>query len=153
MSRPEYKTVALVAKTTETISGTIDRKPVPRRLLTEAEGFDGKQVVVDGDDVGIFTAAKKAEVEVWVELVGPTKSKASWKFYDVLTLDCPENEGVTEIFTDDVEKVGHVTGCAARMCSANPDCDNMWQLVDKDGKRVIVRIVDKAVTETGRRAK
>ena len=46
---PSFEEVEVAAKTTDTITGTIDRKTIGRVLLTTAEGFEGKHEVVAGD--------------------------------------------------------------------------------------------------------
>ena len=111
-AKPVYETVDIVAKTTEAITGTIDRKLVGRSLLTEQAGFEGKHEVVDGDGVAIRTVQKIGEdegdakaPELFVELVGGIKSLASYKFFAGWTGKNPENEGVADVYTEDAAQV------------------------------------------------
>lgn len=154
---PVYEECEIEAKTTDTIAGTMDRKTVGRCLLTTAEGFVGKHEVVDGDGTPIVTVKsfgkdedEVKEIEVKVALVGDIKSLASFKFFGGYTAPNRENSGVTDIFVEDGAQINKIVVCATRMANAHPECDGMWQIVDKDGKRVFLRKIATTLSKTGK---
>lgn len=154
---PQYESVDIAAKTVNTITGTIDRKPVGRALITTAAGFEGKHQVVNGDGVAIRSVQKigtdngeAATVELFVELVGGVKSLASYKFFAGYVAKNAENPECVDLFTDDTEKISRVVSTAERMCASHPECDSQWKLVDKDGTRYFLRVISTDLTATGR---
>lgn len=154
---PVYEECEIEAKTVDTITGTMDRKTVGRCLLTTAEGFIGKHEVVDGDGTPIVTVKSFGkdedeikEIEVKVALVGDIKSLASFKFFGGYIAPNRENAGVTDIFVEDGAQVNKIVACATRMADAHPECDGVWQIVDKDGKRVFLRKIATNLDATGK---
>ena len=154
---PSFEEVEIVAKTVDTTAGTMDRKTVGRCLLTTAEGFSGKHEVVDGDGTPIATVKsfgkdedEVKEVEVKVALVGDIKSLASFKFFGGYMAPNRENAGVTDIFVEDGAQINKIVACATRMADAHPECDGMWQIIDKDGKRVFLRLIATNLDATGK---
>jgi hypothetical protein len=153
---PKYESVDVVAKTTEAITGTIDRKLVGRALLTTEAGFSGKHQVVGGDGTVIRTVQKIGEgegevpaVELFVELVGDIKSLASYKFFKGYVGDNAENAGVKDLYTDDGVQIARLVGTAQRMCDDHPECDSQWKIVDKDGNRWFIRKITADVKSNG----
>ena len=153
---PKYETVDIVAKTSEAITGTIDRKLVGRALLTTAAGFEGKHQVVGGDGTVIRTVAEIGEgegkagtVELFVELVGGIRSLASYKFFKGYVGANPENAGVKDLYTDDGVQVQKIIDTAKRMCADHPECDSQWKIVDKDGNRWFLRKIVTDVKANG----
>lgn len=153
---PSYKSCELVGKTDRATCGTIDRKLVGRCLLTKEAGFDGKHMVVGGDETPIVTVeeigaeGKKPEIELFVELVGGKKSLASFKFFKGYYAANRENAGVRDLFTDDRAQVERIEACANRMCNAMPECDGQWKIVDATGTRYFLRHIKTDLTSTGR---
>lgn len=138
--KPTFETVNVIGKSFDTTTGTIDRKAIGRVLMTDAAGFDGKHVLVDGDtETPIKTVKAAEEVEVLVEFVGGVKSLATVKFFNAYTRDNAENDGVLDVFTTETDKIGRVIGIAERMAEAHPECDGQWKVVTKDGRRVFLR--------------
>lgn len=157
MEKPTYETVDVVAKTTETVTGTVDRNLVGRALITLAAGFSGRHQVVGGDGAAIRTVeeigegdGKVAAPELFVRLVGDIRSLASFKFFKGYVAENPENPGVTDLFTENVDQAAAVEACAERMCDAHPECDGRWEIVDGSGKRYFLRLVTKSLTSVGR---
>lgn len=154
---PVYDECEIVAKTTDTTTGTIDRKTVGRCLLTLADGFAGKHEVVDGDGTTLRTVKEfgKEEgaddaVEVIVELVGGVKSLASYKFFKGYKAPNAENPEVMDVFTEDCAQINKIVVTAARMCEAHPECDGQWKIVTKsEGKRVFLRKIATSLSKTG----
>lgn len=141
--KPVYAQLNALGKTCgSAATGTIDRKIISRRILTDS-AFDQNYRIVNGDDTKFVTVAEKDEVEVWVEFVGGVKSLASFKFFDVLIAPNEENNGVTDIFiateSDDQAKIDRAIDCASRMAAAHPACDGQYKFVDVDGNRVFLR--------------
>ena len=155
---PKFEEVEVVAKTTDTITGTIDRKTIGRVLLTTAEGFEGKHEVVDGDGTTIRTVKEfgKEEnsddaVEVVVELVGGVKSLASYKFFKGYKAANAENPDVMDVFTEDGAQINKIVATAERMCASHPECDNQWKVVTKsEGRRVFLRMIATNLDATGK---
>ena len=153
---PNYESCELVGKTDKTTCGTIDRKLVGRCLLTKETGFDGKHMVVGGDETPIVTVeeigaeGKKPEIELFVELVGGKRSLASFKFFKGYYAANRENSGVKDLFTDDRAQIERIEACAGRMCSAMPECDGQWKIVDATGDRYFLRHFGTDLTSTGR---
>ena len=157
VSRPSYPEVEVFGKTISgSVFGTIDRRPVGRRLLTLEEGFapggaKADQVVVDGDNTVIQTVEKVSEVEVVVQLVDGSKSAASFKFFDCYTAKNAENPEITDVFTTNGEQLDRIEACAERMCEAAPGNDGQYKVVVKDsGERVFLRAFSKNVVENGK---
>lgn len=152
---PSYESCELVGKTDKATCGTIDRKLVGRCLLTKEAGFDGKHMVVGGDETPIVTVeeigdeGKKAEVELFVELVGGKRSLASFKFFKGYYAANRENPGVTDLFTDDRAQIERIEACANRMCGAMPECDGQWKIVDATGSRYFLRRIKMDITPAG----
>lgn len=152
---PSYESCELVGKTDKATCGTIDRKLVGRCLLTKEAGFDGKHMVVGGDETPIVTVeeigaeGKKPEVELFVELVGGKRSLASFKFFKGFYAANRENAGVTDLFTDDRAQIERIEACASRMCGAMPECDGQWKIVDATGARYFLRRIKMDLTSTG----
>lgn len=153
---PKYESVDVVAKTTEAITGTVDRKLVGRALLTTEAGFEGRHQVVGGDGVVIRTVQKIGEgegeaptVELFVELVGNVRSLASYKFFKGYVGANPENAGVKDLYTDDGVQIDRLVGTAHRMCDDHPECDSQWKIVDKDGNRWFLRKIATDVKSNG----
>ena len=155
--KPTYEEVELVGKTFDSVTGTIDRKAISRSLITEQAGFEDKHIVVNGDESTIKTVEKIADdgVELFVELVGGVKSLASKKLYKGWTAKNKENGDVVDVYVDamgeEVSKAKGLVDIAERMCAAHPECDNQWKIVDKDGKRVFIRLVDTEIDGRGKR--
>lgn len=154
--KPTYPEVEIVGKTIDSLKGTIDSRPIGRRLITEEEGF-GKgtekadKMALNGDGTTIKSVKKVTEVELIIELVDGQKSAASFKFFDVYTAENDENEGVTDVFTTNGEQIGRIDACADRMCDANPGCDGQYKIVCKDsGKRVFLRLIAKNLKDNGK---
>lgn len=154
---PVYEECEIEAKTIDSTTGTIDRKTIGRCLLTLAAGYAGKHEVVDGDGTPIVTVESFGkdedavkEVEVVVELVGGMKSLASFKFFGGYMAPNRENAGVTDIFVEDGAQINKIVACATRMADAHPECDGVWQIVDKDGKRVFLRKIATNLSKTGK---
>lgn len=152
---PSYESCELVGKTDKATCGTIDRKLVGRCLLTKEAGFNGKHMVVGGDETPIVTVeeigaeGKKAEIELFVELVGGKRSLASFKFFKGYYAANRENAGVTDLFTDDRAQIERIEACAGRMCNAMPECDGQWKIVDATGARYFLRRIKADLTSTG----
>lgn len=152
---PSYESCELVGKTDKATCGTIDRKLVGRCLLTKEAGFDGKHMVVGGDETPIVTVeeigaeGKKPEIELFVELVGGKRSLASFKFFKGFYAANRENAGVTDLFTDDRAQIERIEACANRMCNAMPECDGQWKIVDSTGARYFLRRIKTDLTSTG----
>lgn len=155
--KPTYEEVELVGKTYDSITGTIDRKPIGRSLITEAAGFDDKHIVVDGDGATIKTVEKIGDdgVELFVELVGGIRSLASKKIFAGWTAKNKENGDIVDVYLDaageDASKAKGLVDIATRMCAAHPECDNQWAIVRKDGGRVFIRLVDTEIDGRGKR--
>lgn len=153
---PSYESCELVGKTDRATCGTIDRKLVGRCLLTKEAGFDGKHMVVGGDETPIVTVeeigaeGKKPEIELFVEFVGGKRSLASFKFFKGYYAANRENSGVTDLFTDDCAQIERIEVCAARMCNAMPECDGQWKIVNASGARYFLRRIKTDLTSTGR---
>jgi hypothetical protein len=154
--KPTYPEVEIVGKTIDSLKGTIDSRPIGRRLLTEEPGFgkgtqnEGK-IVLDGDGVTIKSVKKVPEVEVVIELVDGQKSAASFKFFDAFEAENDENGDVTDLFTTNGEQISRLEACAERMCDANPGVDGQYKIIEKaGGKRVFLRLIAKSLTETGK---
>lgn len=154
---PQYETVEIVAKTLDTITGTIDRKLVGRALLTTQAGFEGKHRVVDGDGTVIRTVTeigegdgKAATVELFVRLVGDIKSLASYKFFKGYVAANPENPECVDLFTADGDQVQRIVETAKRMCADHPECDSRWEIVDANGKRYFLRMIATCLKANGK---
>ena len=154
--KPSYPEVEVIAKTVDSVTGTIDRRKVGRRLLTEEVGFDvasEERRIVGGDETAIKTVAKiETSVEVAVELVGGIKSLATYKFFTGWTAKNDENDDVLDVYVPEgaSENISKAVATASRMCSAHPECDGQWKLVDAaTGKRVFLRLVATDLGETG----
>ena len=157
MEKPTYETVDVIAKTAETVTGTVDRRLVGRALITLDAGFSGRHQVVGGDGTAIRTVeeigegdGKVAAPELFVRLVGDIRSLASFKFFKGYVAENPENPGVTDLFTENGDQAAAVEACAERMCDAHPECDGRWEIVDGGGKRYFLRLVTKSLTSVGR---
>jgi hypothetical protein len=152
---PSYESCELVGKTDKATCGTIDRKLVGRCLLTKESGFEGKHMVVGGDETPIVTVKEigaeggKAEIELFVELVGGKRSLASFKFFKGYYAGNRENAGVTDLFTDDRAQIERIEACANRMCNAMPECDGQWKIVDAAGDRYFLRHFRADLTSVG----
>ena len=151
MDLPTYEDVDIVGKTSEAVTGTVDRKLVGRSLITVQAGFTGKHVVVKGDETPIVTVQKigdgegeHAEVELFAELVGGKRSLASYKFFGGYVGDNRENAGVKELYVQEGSenhgKVRRLLDTAERMCDAAPECDGQWKIVSADGTRWFIRL-------------
>lgn len=156
--KPTYEEVELIGKTFDSVTGTIDRKPISRSLITEQAGFEDKHIVVNGDEsTTIKTVAPIAEdgIELFVKLVGDIKSLASKKLYKGWTAKNKENGDVVDVYLDaageDASKAKGLVDIATRMCAAHPECDNQWAIVDKNGGRVFIRLVDTEIDGRGKR--
>ena len=155
---PKFEEVDVVAKTCDSVTGTIDRKPIGRVLLTTAEGFEGKHEVVDGDGTPIRTVKEFGKdenaddaVEVVVELVGGVKSLASYKFFKGYKAANAENPDVMDVFTEDGAQINKIVATAERMCASHPECDNQWKVVTKsEGRRVFLRLIATNLDATGK---
>lgn len=154
--KPTYPEVEIIAKTVDSLAGTIDRRKFGRLLLTEEEGFgkgtehEGK-IVLNGDGTTIKTVKKVDEIEVVIELVDGQKSAASFKFFDAHTAKNDENEDVEDVFTTNGEQMDRIEACALRMCDANPGVDGQYKIVRKDnGTRVFLRLISKTLKENGK---
>lgn len=154
---PHYDEVEIVGKTIDTVTGTIDRKPVGRALLTTEAGFEGKHQVVGGDGVAIRSVKKIGEnegdaatVELFVRLVGNIKSLASYKFFTGYVGANAENAGVEDLYTEDCEQVNKIVETARRMCASHPECDSQWEIVDGSGKRYFLRVIATSISSSGR---
>lgn len=147
-SLPNYPTVELIGKSTSgSVFGTVARRDVGRRFLTEEAGFDpkseeGRKMMVNGDEkILIQTVTKVAEKELFVKLAGDIKSAASFKFYDSFESANSENEGVTDLWVKgSCSETDEVVKCATGMCRLHPESSDRWEIVDKDGKRVFIRV-------------
>ena len=153
---PRYEQVDIVAKTLEAVTGTIDRKPVGRALLTTQAGFEGKHRVVDGDGTVIRTVqaigeneGEAAAVELYVRLVGNIKSLASYKFFKGYVAKNPENPECVDLFTGDLDQVQRIVETAKRMCNDHPECDSRWEAVDASGKRYFLRKIVTDLKDNG----
>lgn len=153
---PAYEEVEIVGKTVEAITGTIDRKPVGRALITTAAGFAGKHQVVGGDGVAIRTVQAIGEnegdasaVELFVRLVGNIKSLASYKFFKGFVAKNAENPECVDLFTEDCEQVNRIVETAKRMCADHPECDSRWEIVDANGVRYFLRKIAANVNAAG----
>lgn len=157
--KPVYEEVELVGKTIDSVTGTIDRKAIGRSLITEQAGFEDRHVAVGGDGSTIRTVEKIGDggVELFVELVGGIRSLASKKVFAGWTAKNRENADVVDVYVDcastDAAKAAGLEGIAERMCAAHPECDGQWKIVDKDGGRVFVRVVDAEIDGHGMRAR
>lgn len=149
MEKPQYPEIDIVAKTVESECGTIDRKSIGRCLLT-TEAVDKGYMVVGGDDSLVKTVKEAEEIEVKVEFVGGVKSLASFKFFKHYTAENKENPNVVDIYTEESDKLERIRECAARMAEAHPECDGQWKIVDKDGKRVFIRVICKYLKANGK---
>lgn len=149
MEKPQYPEIEIVAKTVESECGTIDRKSIGRCLLT-TEAVDKEYMVVGGDDTLVKTVKEAEEIEVKVEFVGGVKSLASFKFFKHYVAENKENADVTDIYTEESDKLERIRECAARMAEAHPECDGQWKIVDKDGKRVFIRVICKYLKANGK---
>ena len=155
---PKFEEVDVVAKTCDSVTGTIDRKTIGRVLLTTAEGFEGKHEVVDGDGTAIRTVKEFGKdenaddaVEVVVELVGGIKSLASYKFFKGYKAANAENPDVMDVFTEDGAQINKIVATAERMCASHPECDNQWKVVTKsEGRRVFLRMIATNLDATGK---
>lgn len=148
----QYASIEIVAKTVDSVTGTIDRKPIGRCLLT-TEAVDKHYEVVGGDGTEIVNVAAMAEgesVELFVALVGDIKSLASKKFYTGFKAANRENPEVTDLFTDECDKIDALVQMAGRMCADHPECDSQWQLVDANGKRYFLRKICKSLRANGK---
>lgn len=145
---PVYAEVEVFGKTTSgSVFGTVARRDVGRCLLTEESGFDptaedGRRMAVGGDaNCLIQTVAKVAEKSLFVRLAGGAKSAAEFKFFDCYEAKNRENDGITDVFVKKaVKEVDEIVKCADGMCKAHPECSDRWEIVDKDGNRVFIRI-------------
>jgi len=155
--KPTYEEVELIGKTFDSITGTIDRKPIGRSLITEQAGFEDKHIVVNGDESTIKSVEKIGDdgIELFVRLVGDIKSLASKKLYKGWTAKNRENGDVVDVYVDateeDASKAKGLVDIATRMCAAHPECDSQWEIVDKDGGRVFIRLVDTKIDSRGKR--
>ena len=156
--KPTYEEVELVGKTFDSITGTIDRKPISRSLITEQAGFEDKHIVVNGDESTTIKTVEKIGddgVELFVELVGGIRSLASKKVFAGWTAKNKENGDVVDVYLDaageDASKARGLVDIATRMCAAHPECDNQWKIVGKDGGRVFIRLVDTEIDGRGKR--
>lgn len=153
---PKYETVDIVAKTTEAITGSVDRRLVGRALLTTEAGFSGRHQVVDGDGTVIRTVQKIGEgegeagtVELFVRLVGNIRSLASYKFFKGYVAKNAENPECVDLFTEDGEQVNRIVETARRMCADHPECDSRWEIVDAGGVRHFLRRITTDVKSNG----
>lgn len=153
---PSYETVEIVGKTIDTVTGTIDRKPVSRVLLTTDAGFTGAHHVVGGDNTVIRSVQKigtengeAATVELFVRLVGDIKSLASYKFFEGFVAKNAENPEVTDLYTTDGCQINKIINTAKRMCDDHPECDSQWEIVDGSGKRYFLRTIATSLTGNG----
>lgn len=146
---PEYPEIEILAKSVDTLTGSIDRKPIGRSLIT-LEAVDKKYTAVGGDDTLVKTVVEAGETELWVELVGGIKSLASYKFFGGWTAKNLENPEVFELYTTEADKVEKIAATAERMCEAHPECDGQWKIVDKDGNRWFARKVCTSLRENGK---
>lgn len=145
---PVYAEVEVFGKTTNgSVFGTVARRDVGRCILTEEAGFDPateegrRHKVGDSSNDLIVTAAKVAEKVLFVRLAGGAKSAAEFKFFDCYEAKNRENEGITDVFVKkNVKEVDEIVKCADGMCKAHPECSDRWDIVDKDGNRVFIRI-------------
>ena len=153
---PKYETVDIVAKTTEAVTGSIDRRLVGRALLTTEAGFSGGHQVVGGDGTVIRTVRKIGEgegeagtVELFVRLVGDVRSLARYKFFKGYVAENPENPECVDLFTEDGEQVNRLVETARRMCADHPECDSRWEIVDAAGVRHFLRKIATDVKPNG----
>ena len=153
---PQYEQVEIVGKTVDTITGTIDRRPVGRVLLTTAAGFEGKHRVVGGDGTAIRSVTEIGEgegkaraVELFVELVGSVKSLASYKFFAGYVAPNAENPECTDLYTEDCTQVNRLVETAKRMCADHPECDSQWKAVDANGRRYFLRKIATSLASNG----
>lgn len=153
---PKYETVELAGKTVEAITGTIDRKPVSRVLITTAAGFAGSHQVVGGDGTTIRTVQAIGEnegdakaPELFVRLVGDIKSLASYKFFKGYVAKNAENPECTDLFTEDCEQVNRIVETAKRMCADHPECDSRWEITDANGARYFLRKIATGLDSAG----
>lgn len=149
MEKPVYPEIDIVAKTVDSVCGTIDRKPIGRCLLT-LEATEKNYQVVNGDGTEVRTVKETDEVEVKVEFVGGIKSLASFRFFKPYTGENKENSGCTDVYTTECDKVAALMACAERMSDAHPECDGQWKIVDNEGRRVFLRVICKALRANGR---
>lgn len=154
---PHYEEVEIVAKTVDTVTGTIDRRTVNRALLTLEAGFAGKHQVVGGDGIGIRTVQKIGDEEgdakapeLFVRLVGDIKSLASYKFFKGFVGDNAENAGVKDLYTEDGDQVQRIVETAKRMCNDHPECDSRWEVVDAAGTRWFLRKIATNLNAAGK---
>lgn len=154
---PTYEEVDIAGKTVEAITGTIDRKPVGRVLITTAAGFAGKHQVVGGDGTAIRTVQAIGEnegdakaPELFVRLVGDIKSLASYKFYKGFVAKNAENPECVDLFTEDGEQVNRLVETARRMCADHPECDSRWEITDANGVRYFLRKIATSVNAAGK---
>lgn len=154
---PVYEEVDIAGKTVEAITGTIDRKPMGRVLITVAAGFAGKHQVVGGDGTAIRSVQAIGEnegdaktVELFVRLAGDIKSLASYKFYRGYVAKNAENPECVDLFTEDSEQVNRIVETAHRMCASHPECDSRWEIVGADGTRYFLRKIAANVNAAGK---
>lgn len=150
---PNYPEFEVVGKTTDSTTGTIDRKPIGRALIT-TEDLQGKKLTpVDGDGTvlkQVTAIDKEAATELFIELVGGTKSAASRKFFGGYTAENTENAGVKELYTTEVDKINGLVNLAHKMCEVHPESDDQWKIVDKDGNTWYIRTIATDLTACGK---
>lgn len=154
---PTFEEVELVGKTYDSVTGTIDRKPIGRALITEQPGFEGKHEVVakDADGTVIRSVEKIDEehgIELAVEFVGGIRSLATKKVFKGYKAKNPENPDVTDLFVECAAVPTELVNIARRMDNVHPECDGQWKVVDVEtGKRVFFRIYDPNLKSNGKR--
>lgn len=148
MEVPVYPEIDIVGKTIDTTTGTIDRKSIGRCLIT-TEAVDKRYTVVGGDKTELKTVSPVDVVELYVELVGGTRSLASFKFFDAYVASNKENPEIIDIYTIDAEKISRLVECAERMSESHPECDGQWKIVDANDTRYFLRQIAVALTENG----
>ena len=152
MEMPKYPEIEIVGKTIDSITGSIDRLPISRSLIT-TDSVDKTLIVVDGDETVIKhvdAVDKEKATELFVELVGCKRSLASFKFFGGYIGADDRNAGVKVLFTEETEKIDRLVSCAERMCNVNPECDGQWKIVDKDGTRWFIRTIATKLTSNGK---
>lgn len=152
MEMPNYPEIEIVGKTTDSITGSIDRLPISRSLIT-TDSVDKTLIVVDGDETvvkHVDAIDKEKATELFVELVGGKRSLASFKFFGGFSSSDDRNEGVKVLFTEEVDKIDRLVACAERMCEATPEADGQWRVVDKDGTRWFIRVIATKLTSNGK---
>lgn len=161
IKKPQYPEIEVIgmSKEDDPFPGTMPYRPGERIIITE-EDVDIKYVHRES---GLpFRKVDKVEsIELYVELAGGFRSLANFTLDRTPVYVAPnaENDGMIDVFVNkDCCIAGYeyntwerkrvldqLYDCANAMCAKHPESAGLWRIIDKEGRRVVIRNITEKI--------